>query len=145
MRKYLTAIALTFLLMCTALPFAYATTPEYEIMPFLNTSIHATSTPDLSSSGSLSVTNTYSSGDSQITQVVVTTYVEKRSLLLFWNRVDIGVAGNEWIDHGVDGYFSKTHYAQMPSSGTYRVIATFDVYNGNTLLDSLEKQKVLDY
>lgn len=143
--KKWTALALALLLVCTALPSAYAAQSENEIMPCLNVAINVTSIANLSSTGLLTVTNTYSANDSQITRVVVTTYVEKRSLLLFWSRVDLGTTNDEWVDYGVNGYFDKDHYVQLPSTGTYRVTATFDVYNGSTLLDSIEKVLTVDY
>ena len=130
---------LALLLICTAFSPAYAAQSETENTPRLNTALHVTTGADLSSTGLLYVLNTYSTYDSQITRIVVTTYVEKRNLLLFWNRVDIGTTNNEWIDYGSTGEFHQSHSAQMPDSGTYRIIATFDVYNGSTLLDSIEK------
>ena len=143
-RTWVTLI-LTILLVCTMLTPAYATPIADEIMPRLNTNINATSIRNLSSTGVLSVTNTYSVNDSQVTKVVVTTYVEKRNLLLFWDQVDIGTTNNEWVDYGSNGYFSKSHSAQMPSSGTYRITTIFDVYNGSALLDSIEKISKLNY
>ena len=134
--KKCASLLLTLLLVWTALVPAYAASAESEITPRLNTNINATCIPNVSSSGLLTVTNTYGVNDSRVTQVVVTTYVEKRSLLVIWNRVDIGTTNDEWVDYGENGYFSKTHTAQMPESGTYRVTATFDVYSGSTLLDS---------
>ena len=143
--KKWTTLILTLLLMFTAVVPAYASSPEQDIAPRLNVSIDAACIPNLPSSGLLSVTNTYSANDSQITKIVVTTYVEKRSLLVIWNRVDIGTTNDVWVDYGSNGYFSKSHSAQMPGSGTYRVVATFDVYNGSTLLDSIEKKLTVSY
>lgn len=91
------------------------------------------------------MTNTYGVNDSRITQIVVTTYVQKRTLLVIWTRVDIGTPNNEWVDYGGNGDFDASHSAQMPAPGTYRVVATFDVYSGSTLLDSIEIKLNVDY
>ena len=124
---------------------AYAISADGEITPRYSINIDVSSIPNLSSSGLLTVTNSYGVNDSRVTQVVITTYVEKRNLLLFWNRVDIGTANNEWVDYGSNGHFAKSHSAQMPDSGTYRITATFDVYNGSTLLDSISGSSKLSY
>ena len=138
--KKMFSLLLALLIVCTSLSPAYASQTEDEAMPRLNTMIDVSSAANLSSSGLLYVINTYATNDSQISRVVVTTYVEKRNLLLFWDRVDIGTTNDEWVDRGGNGDFSKAHTAQMPGSGTYRVTVTFEVYNSsNTLLDSIEK------
>ena len=143
--KQWAALALTLLLVGTAVVPACASPAEGEIMPRLNTNIDANCMSNLPDTGILTVTNTYGVNDSRITQVVVTTYVEKRSLLVIWNRVDIGTTNNEWVDYGSNGDFVKTHTAQMPGSGTYRVTATFEVYSGSTLLDSFDITCKVDY
>lgn len=148
MKKKMTrwaTLVLTLLLVFTTLSPAHAASTESTISPRLNTNINVTCIPNLPSSGLLYVTNTYDVNDSRITRVVVTTYVEKRTLLVIWNRVDIGTTNNEWVDYGSNGDFSKTHSAQMPQAGTYRVVVTFDVYSGSTLLDSIEKKATVDY
>lgn len=144
MKKWL-ALTLALLLVCATLVPVYAVQDEVAITPRLNTNIDAVCIPNLTSSGVLTVTNNYDVNDSRVTRVVVTTYVEKRSLLVVWTRVDIGTTNDEWVDYGSNGHFAKTHSAQMPSSGIYRVTAIFDVYSGSTLLDSLEIPLKLSY
>lgn len=92
-----------------------------------------------SSSCVLTVKNEYTALDDAVTRVVITTYVEKRKALVTWERVDIGQENNKWIDviYGDGG--SKSHSVQLPASGTYRVTATFDIYAGSSLLDTVTK------
>ena len=99
---------------------------------------------EVSGAKELSIGYSYSVGGDQVTDVVITTYVEKRSLLVIWNRVDIGETNDEWVDHGTTSYFSMNHSTQLPSSGTYRVTIVFDVYNGNTLIDTTEKTQTVE-
>lgn len=143
--KRWTTLILSLLLIGTTLVPAYASPAEETISPRYNTNINIACIPNLPDSGILYVTNTYVVNDSRITRVVVTTYVEKRTLLVIWNRVDIGTPNNEWVDYGVNGDFDASHSAQMPAPGTYRVVVTFDVYSGTTLLDSIEKKLTVDY
>ena len=143
--KRWTTLLLTLLLIGTTLVPAHAAQSEETISPRLNTNINATCIPNLPDSGILYVTNTYGVNDSRITQIVVTTYVQKRTLLVIWSRVDIGTPNNEWVDYGTNGHFAVSHSAQMPAPGTYRVVATFDIYSGSTLLDSLEIKLNVEY
>ena len=139
------ALGLAVLLVWSSWITVYAASADNEIMPLYNTNISVDSIPNLSSTGRLTVTNTYGVNDSRVTQVVITSYVEKRSLLLFWDRVDIGTTNDEWVAYGGNGDFAKTFSAQMPGSGTYRVTTTFDVYSGTTLLDSISGTSKLSY
>lgn len=76
--------------------------------------------------------------DSGVTRVDITTYVEKRNLLVLWDRVDIGMPNNEWstICYGIENYASYS--ALLPSSGTYRITSVFEVYCGRDLVETIE-------
>lgn len=143
--KQWTVLILALLSLYGAVLPAYAITTVDINSPRLNTDIEGKCIPNISSSGLLTVTNVYDVSDSSVTQVIVTTYIEKRTLLVIWNRVDIGTTNDEWVDYGGSGHFVKTHTAQMPSNGTYRVTVTFDVYSGSTLLDSKSVTCKLEY
>ena len=109
------------------------------VQPMLVEYVNGRSTVAVSGSLVLSVTNRYTALDDAVTRVVITTYVEKRKALVTWERVDIGQENNKWIDviYGDGG--SKSHSVQLPASGTYRVTATFDIYAGSSLLDTVTK------
>ena len=82
----------------------------------------------------------YAAGaNSGVTRVDISAYVEKRTLLLFWNKVDIGQPNNEWSHtcYGLGGcaFFS----AQLPASGTYRVTFIMEIYQGSTLVETIEQ------
>ena len=69
--------------------------------------------PKASSTGKLYVTNTCTINDSRIIQATTTISMEKRTLLFFWDQVDIEKTNDEWDAYGNNGYFSKAHFAQM--------------------------------
>lgn len=144
MRKRIICGVLIFVLTALCVAPASATQPQNEASPLYVVNIDTTCYCDVSASNELTVANTYSVNDSQITRVVVTTYVEKRSLLVIWNRIDIGETNNEWVDYGSNGHFSKSHTAQLPSSGTYRVTTVFEIYGGSVLLDTAEKTTIVE-
>ena len=98
---------------------------------------------NINASDVLYVTANYVVNDSPVTDVTVRTYVEKRSLLVIWTRVDIGETNNEWVDYGGTGTFNVSHTAQLSNAGTYRVTTIFEVYNGSVLLDTIEKTQTV--
>ena len=93
----------------------------------------------VSSSCVLTVKNEYTALDDVVNRVVMTTYVEKRNLLVLWDRVDIGQDDDAWVDYCYGTSGSKSHSVQLPDSGTYRITATFKIYHGQTLLDTVTK------
>ncbi len=64
--------------------------------------------------------------------VVVKTYIEKKSLGFFWNKVDTGTTNNEWTDKFNKRYFVNSHTLQLSESGTYR--ATIEIYVGSDIM-----------
>ena len=117
---------------------------QNEISPLFQTNITATQTTEVSNADEAVINISYAVTSSSVTRVVITTYVEKRSLLVIWNRVDIGETNNEWVDIGGSGYFSVSHSIELPSSGTYRTTSIFEVYSGTTLLDTVEKTSTVE-
>lgn len=119
----------------------YAVQPEdNSVSPAYAVAITASCDGTVAADSTLYVTCTYTAAaDSGVTRVDITAYVEKRNLLLLWDRVDINQPNDEWtrICYGLinDASFS----APLPSSGTYRVTAIFEVYRGTTLVETIEK------
>lgn len=108
--------------------------PAYAVV--IDTSCDYTISPD----STLYVTCTYGAGaNSGVTRVDITAYVEKRSLLVLWDRVDINRPNDEWtcICYGLSN--DATFSAPLPSSGTYRVTYIMEVYKGTTLVETIEK------
>ena len=64
-------------------------------------------------------------GNAGTSRIAVELYVEKRVMLIFWKRVDIGYPNNTWTDHTSNNVYSHTFTTALPSSGTYRVTATY--------------------
>lgn len=64
--------------------------------------------------------------------VIVKTYIEKKSLGLFWSRVETGTKDDEWTDRFNKRYFVGSHTLQLSGSGTYR--ATIEIFVGSDIL-----------
>ena len=111
-----------------------------EIAPCYNNVITANSTATISSSGVITVTNTYTGSQSVTTKAVITTYIEKRTLGIFWSRVDIGQTDDEWVDTIYNYKYSGSHSAQLPSTGTYRVTVEYVIYGSGGAADTITKE-----
>lgn len=144
MKKYIKKVA-ALLFACVSLLSAivpsYAAQPEDStVSPAYAVVINATCDCAISPDSTLYVTCSYDAGaNSGVTRVDITAYVEKRSLLVLWNRVDINQPNNEWscICYGL--YDTVGFSAPLPSSGTYRVTYILEVYKGTTLVETIEK------
>lgn len=109
------------------------------VTPLFNNVLSVSNPVTISDSGKLTVTNQYYGFDGTTTKAVITTYIEKKTLGLFWTRVEIGQTDNQWVDT-VYGYKnSVSHSFQLDSTGTYRVVTTFVIYGTGGTADKIEK------
>ena len=139
-RKAASLLLVCLTLLAAAVPAHAAQPAEDPVMPAYAVVIDASCDCYISEDLTLYLTCSYGAGaNSGVTRVDVTAYVEKRTLLLFWNKVDIGQPDDEWTDtcYGLSGtaYFS----AQLPASGTYRVTFIMEIYKGSTLVETIEQ------
>lgn len=74
---------------------------------------------NISSSGKVTI-NRYTGFPLTTTKAVITMYIEKRTLGLFWTRVDIGEPDNQWVDTIKNYSYNGSRTYQLSSSGTYR-------------------------
>lgn len=131
-------LANVFLLLIAFVP-AKAAVNE-DVAPCYNNVVSVSSVASISSTGVLKVTNSYSGDSSVTTKAVITTYVEKRVLGLFWSRVDIGQTDDEWIDTIYDYEYSGSHSIQLSSTGTYRVTVEYVIYGSGGTADTITKE-----
>ena len=145
MKKYIKKVA-ALLFACVSLLSAivpsYAAQPEdSSVSPAYAVVIDTSCDCSISPDSTLYVTCRYATAaDSGVTRVNITAYVEKRSLLVLWNRVDINQPNNEWSNVCYGLYGSAGFSAQLPSSGTYRVTYIMEVYKGTTLVETIENR-----
>ena len=88
----------------------------------------------------LKVTNSYSVINSVTSKAVITTYVEKKVLGIFWSRVDIGQTNDEWVDTVYNYKYSGSHSIQLSSTGTYRVNVEYVIYGSGGSSDTITRQ-----
>ncbi|MBR6509315.1 MAG: hypothetical protein IKT38_01765 [Clostridia bacterium] len=142
MNKFIKRILSVVLVLCMAMIPVYsasAATPD-EVMPCYNNTASTTTTMNINSSGKMTITYKYAGYSSITTKAVITTYIEKKTLGLFWSRVDIGQPDDQWVDTVYDYRYSATRTGQLPSSGTYRVTVVYKIYGSGGSADVIEYQ-----
>ena len=97
-----------------------------EIVPYWNNTSSTTTNFSISSSGKATITMSCS-GDSNFTRVNIVSYIEKKTLGLFWTRVEIGTNNNEWKDSSNRNPYTQTRSTTLSSKGTYRAVVTYTV------------------
>ena len=112
----------------------------YEAVPFYNNVNTTNSSVTISNSGVLTVVNKYSGSSSVTTKAVITTYVEKKVLGIFWSRVDIGQTNDEWVDTIYNHTYSGSHSVQLSSASTYRVNVEYVIYGFCGSADTITKE-----
>lgn len=106
-----------------------------EIVPFYNNTISTNTNMGINSSGKMTISYSYT-GYSTTTKAIITTYIEKKGFLgLFWSRVDIGTANDEWVDTINKSNYSGTRTYQLSSEGTYRVNVEYKIYGSGGSAD----------
>lgn len=96
-------------------------------------------------SGVLKIHNEYTIlANSGFTSAEIHTYVERRTLGLFWVKVDNGQPNKTWVDTSTVINYSKNYSLTLTQTGTYRVTAEYTFY-GSSGSESITKQKTVTY
>lgn len=139
LKKLVSLIMANVLLLLTAIIPANAAVQD-EVAPCYNNVVSVSSIASVSSTGVLKVTNSYNGSSSITSKAVITTYIEKRTLGIFWSRVDIGQTDDEWVDTIYNYKYSGSHSVQLPSTGTYRVTVEYVIYGSGGAADTIVKE-----
>lgn len=111
-----------------------------DIEPYYNNVNNVTSAAEIDSNGIITITNSYSASNTVFEKAIITTYIEKRILGLFWVKVDIGQTDNEWVDTLYINTYSGIHATQLSSKGTYRVSVEYAIYGSGGEADTVIKE-----
>ena len=121
MKGRIKKILATLLVLCLSIvPFfsvsAAAATQE-EVTPLYNNTASVTTAMNINSSGKMTISYQYSGYPSTTTKAVITTYIEKKTLGLFWSRVDIGTTDDQWVDTINDYRYTGSRTYQLSRIG----------------------------
>lgn len=149
MGKILKSIFAVLMVMClflvTFVPVSAATADGNEIMPLYNNTESASGSFSISSSGLATINYRYYGINGTTTKAVITTYIQKKTLGLFWTRVDIGTTDDEWVDT-INSYTgSKKRTYQLSKTGKYRVTIKFKIYGSGGSADEITRTYEASY
>lgn len=149
MKKHIKRIlAITLMLCLCGMPVfsvSAASNSENEVMPYLNNAATVSTDMSINSSGKMTITYNVTGYSSLTTKIVITTYIEKRTLGLFWTRVDNGQTDDQWVDTIKNYRYSGSRTYQLSSTGTYRVTVIYKIYGSGGAADEIERQAKASY
>lgn len=149
MKKQIKRMFVVVLVLCLSIvpicPVSAAVASENEIMPCYNNVATVTANMGISDSGKMTINYSYTGSSSVTTKAVITTYIEKRTLGLFWTRVDNGQTDKQWVDTINNYRYTGSRTYQLSSSGTYRVTINYKIYGSGGSADEIEKQITASY
>lgn len=94
----------------------------------------------IDSSGKATITVRYEGNASSFTNVTVETYIQKKSLGLFWTKVDNGQADKTWVDSSSATSGSFTHTLNLDATGTYRAVFKITFSGTGAAADVIEDE-----
>ena len=115
-----------------------------EATPFYNNTVKTPTNFGISSSGVATVSLSYTGIRGVTSGATITTYLEKKILGLFWTRVDLGNANDEWVDTSESYTYATSHSVQLEGKGTYRASVIYEVSGSGGATDVVpyEMEKV---
>ena len=99
----------------------------------------------ISTSGNACISVSYNGYKNVTTGAKITSYIEKRTLGIFWSKVDIGQTNNEWVDTSTDYLDAFVHNFQLPSTGTYRATVVYEISGTGGATDVIEYEQERTY
>ena len=146
MKKHLKKlISMTLFICMLTVTLSSATFYGSEVTPRYNNVYNATVTTSVNSNGNLNINYNYTGISGTTTKAIITTYIEKQFLFIFWTRVDIGTANNEWVQTINSYRYAGTRTFSLPSTGTYRTTVTYEIYGSGGSADIITCQNEVTY
>ena len=145
LKKLLVAILTVCLVVVPLYPVSAAVIEQEEIIPMFNNTAAANVTMGINSNGKMTITYNYTGFSGITTHAVVTSYIEKRTLGVFWTRVENGQTDNQWVDTLNGHSATGTRTCNLSQTGTYRVTAIYKVYGSGGAADEIKCQATDTY
>lgn len=133
------------LLVVTLISIFAVTVTAAEVMPRLNNTAATSTNFTITTAGKATISATYDGYRGTTTGATVTSYIEKRTLGLFWSRVDIGQPNNEWVDTSSDYTDFFGHEFWLDSKGTYRATVVYEISGTGGATDVIEYEQERTY
>ena len=143
-KKRIKVSAILLAVVLLMVPFTVCVCAE-QATPYYNNTVSTDTGMLIDDNGLLTIAYGYMGIPSKTTHAVITTYVEKRFLGVFWSRVDIGTTDNQWVDTINNYYYDGGRDYQLSKSGTYRVKVTYTIYGSGGAADVVEYEGTDSY
>lgn len=145
LKRLLVAVLTVCLVVVPLCHVSAAIAQQEEIMPLFNNVSSASVNISINDSGKLTITYQYTGSPEVTSHAVITSYIEKRTLGVFWTRVENGQTDNQWVDT-IEGHSATgTRTCNLSETGTYRVTAIYKVYGSGGSADEIECQATDTY
>lgn len=115
------------------------------ITPRLNNTSNTSTNFTITTAGKATISATYNGYKGITTGATVTSYIEKRTLGLFWTKVDIGEPNNEWIDTSSDYLGAFGHEFWLENKGTYRATVVYEISGTGGATDVIDYEQERTY
>lgn len=138
-------VSLTTLICIITVTLSTATIYGSEITPRYNNVLTANASSTVTDDGRMTINYYFSGISGTTTKAVITTYIEKQFLFVFWTRVDIGNTDNEWTQTINNYKYSGNRIFTLPSTGTYRTTVIYEVYGSGGSADTITCQDEVTY
>ena len=115
------------------------------VMPCLNNTSGTSTNFTITTSGKATITAVYNGHRGITTGATVTSYIEKRTLGLFWTKVDIGEPNNEWVDTSTDYSDAFGHEFWLEDKGTYRATVVYEISGTGGATDVIDYEQERTY
>ncbi len=145
MKRRIFSLLLLGVLFCSLAGLAAAAAPEDGVMPCYNNTMGTSTNFTISTTGKATITACFDGYPGTTYGARITSYLEKRTLGLFWYRVDIGQPNNEWVDTSSDYLDIIGHEFQLSAKGTYRATVQYEICGNGGPADIIDYQQERTY
>lgn len=115
------------------------------VTPRFNNTASTSTNFTITSAGKATISAVYHGYQNITTGAKITSYIEKRTLGLFWSRVDIDQPNNEWGDTSTKHTDAFGHEFYLNSTGTYRATVVYEISGTGGATDVIEYEQERTY
>lgn len=110
---------------------------DNSITPYYN-NVNSTSTNFIiTNNGNATASIGYTGINGTTSKAVITSYIQKKTLGIFWIRVDNGQPNKEWVDISYSNSYRNSHSIQLSSNGEYRLVVEYKISGSGGSTDEI--------
>lgn len=146
MKRRIIMLVMLVAILCTfAASVTAAVIGDEGITPYYNNTSGTSTNFTITTAGKATITAVYNGHSGITTGATVTSYIEKRTLGIFWTKVDIGEPNNEWVDSSTAHYDVFGHEFWLEDKGTYRATVVYEISGTGGATDVIDYEQERTY